>query len=62
MTGAQPGQGETPIGQHSDEDAEPAAVANEEPEPPDDDEVWPSGHREGVPATDDEVREAGQNR
>ena len=61
------------IGQHPDENtekvrrdldegAELVAVADNESGPVPDDEGWPSGHREGDQADDDDVREAGQNR
>jgi hypothetical protein len=61
------------IGQHPDPntekvrddldgDAERVAVtANESGDVPSDDE-WPAGHREGEQATDDDLRQAGENR
>ena len=66
-------QGGAWIGQHPDEntervrevaekqDAERIAVTNNESgdTPTDDGDDWPSGHREGHPATDDDIRDAG---
>jgi hypothetical protein len=41
---------------------ERAAASNSQPGPPAADEAPPTGHREGRPAGDDLVREAGQDR
>ena len=41
---------------------ERASAAATQSGPPTEDEAPPEGHREGRPATDDVVREAGQNR
>jgi hypothetical protein len=63
------------IGQHPDEntqrvrdqaekqDAERVAVTNNESGqlPADESDEWPTGHREGQPAGDDEVRDAGSS-
>jgi hypothetical protein len=45
-----------------DEGAERVAVTDNESGATPDDQDWPSGHREGDRADDDDVREAGQNR
>jgi hypothetical protein len=61
------------IGQHPDENtervrrqldegAERVAVTDNESGARPDDEDWPSGHREGEQAGDDDVRESGRNR
>ena len=61
------------IGQHPDKNtqrvreqlddaAERVAVTNNESGASSDDEPWPTGHREGDQAGDDDVREAGENR
>jgi len=61
------------IGQHPDENtervrrqldegAERVAVTNNESGAAPDDEGWPTGHRHGDHAGDDDVREAGENR
>jgi hypothetical protein len=61
------------IGQHPDENtervreqlddgAERVAVTNNESGASPDDESWPTGHREGDQAGDDDVRQAGENR
>jgi len=61
------------IGQHPDENtekvreqlpegAERVAVTNNESGASPDDESWPQGHREGDSASDDDVRQAGENR
>jgi hypothetical protein len=52
---------ETIPGGLSDKDERAAAVATQ-PGPVDPDGDRPDGHREGSPASDDTVREAGQNR
>ena len=45
-----------------DEGAERVAVTNNESGASADDESWPQGHRDGDPAGDDDVRQAGENR
>lgn len=61
------------IGQHPDENtervrenlddgAERVAVTNNESGASPSDESWPTGHREGDQAGDDDVRQAGENR
>ncbi|HUH17483.1 MAG TPA: hypothetical protein VMM85_06015 [Methylomirabilota bacterium] len=61
------------IGQHPDENtqkvrddldegAERVAVTSNESGASPSDEGWPTGHREGSQAGDDDVREAGENR
>jgi hypothetical protein len=45
-----------------DEGAERVAVTNNESGESPDDEAWPTGHREGSQAGDDDVRQAGENR
>ena len=65
-------QGGAWIGQHPDAntervrenlpaDAERVAVTNNESDQEPDDGAWPSGHREGDQASDDDVRQAGEN-
>lgn len=65
-------QGGAWIGQHPDENteqvrenlpegAERVAVTNNQSEQEPDDGAWPGGHREGTPASDDDVRQAGEN-
>jgi hypothetical protein len=44
-----------------DEGAERVAVTNNESGESPSDEGWPRGHREGDPASDDDVRRAGEN-
>jgi hypothetical protein len=71
MTGER--EGGAWIGQHPDENteevrrqldegAERIAVTDNEAGASPDASDWPSGHREGDQAGDDDVREAGQNR
>jgi hypothetical protein len=57
-------QAETIPGGVSPKDERISAVASQPGDAPPDPAVAPppTGHREGTPATDDEVREAGQNR
>jgi hypothetical protein len=66
-------EGGARIGQHPDENtervreqlddgAERVAVTNNESGASPDDESWPTGHREGDQAGDDDVRQAGENR
>jgi hypothetical protein len=61
------------IGQHPDPNteqvregldpgAERVAVTNNEAEPVPTDDDWPTGHRDGDAASDDDVRRAGQDR
>ena len=61
------------IGQHPDENteelrrklhdgAERVAVTSNESGATTDDDEWPAGHRDGPPAGDDDVRDAGENR
>jgi hypothetical protein len=52
---------ETILGGLGPKDERAAAVATQSA-PSGDDAARPEGHREGQPATDDTVREAGQNR
>ncbi len=67
-----PREGGAWIGQHPDpnteqvreeldDGAERVAVTNNEAGATPDSESWPSGHREGDPASDDDVRRAGKN-
>jgi hypothetical protein len=74
MTDTTPGrEGGAWIGQHPDENtekvrdqldegAERVAVTNNESGASPADDGWPSGHREGNDADDDEGRRAGENR
>ena len=73
MTDAQePREGGAWIGQHPDENteqvreqldegAERIAVTNNESGDASSSDDWPSGHREGDKAGDDDVRQAGEN-
>ena len=45
-----------------DEGAERVAVTNNESGESPDDQSWPTGHREGSHAGDDDIRQAGENR
>ena len=42
--------------------AERVAVTSNESGATTDDDEWPAGHRDGPPAGDDDVRDAGENR
>jgi hypothetical protein len=50
------------IEEHQDPGAERVAVTSNEAGAPVPDGGWPHGHREGAHATDDDIREAGEDR
>ena len=60
--GQHPDQNTEKVRRQLDEGAERVAVTDNESGVRPDDEDWPSGHREGDQAGDDDVREAGRNR
>ena len=60
--GQHPDQNTEKVRRQLDEGAERVAVTDNESGARPDDEGWPTGHREGDQAGDDDVREAGQNR
>jgi hypothetical protein len=60
--GQRPDDNTEQVRRHLDDGAERVAVTNNEPGAVPEDDDWPGGHREGDPATDDAVREAGENR
>jgi hypothetical protein len=60
--GQQPDPNTEKVRRQLDEGAERVAITDNESGATPDDEDWPSGHREGDPAGDDDVREAGHNR
>ena len=60
--GQRPDENTEQVRRQLDEGAERVAVTNNESGGAPDDDGWPQGHREGAPATDDAVREAGENR
>ena len=60
--GQQPDENTEQVRRSLDEGAERVADTNNESGATAEDEGWPHGHREGGQATDDDVREAGENR
>ena len=60
--GQHPDENTEKVRRQLDEGAERIAVTDNESGATPDDADWPSGHREGDQAGDDDVREAGQNR
>jgi hypothetical protein len=60
--GQHPDENTDQVRRQLDEGAERVAVTSNESGAVDDDEGWPQGHREGDQASDDDVREAGENR
>ena len=59
--GQHPDQNTEKVRRQFDEGAERVAVTDNEPDARPDAEDWPSGHRDGDQAADDDVREAGRN-
>jgi hypothetical protein len=60
--GQHPDENTEKVREQLDEGAERVAVTNNESGATPDAETWPRGHREGDSASDDDVREAGENR
>jgi hypothetical protein len=60
--GQHPDENTEKVRRQLDEGAERIAVTDNESGASPDAADWPSGHREGDQAGDDDVREAGQNR
>jgi len=60
--GQHPDENTEEVRRQLDEGAERVAVTNNESGATSDDEGWPTGHRQGDQAADDDVHEAGENR
>ena len=60
--GRQPDENTEQVRENLPEGAERVAVTNNESDVTTDDGAWPQGHRQGGQASDDDVREAGENR
>jgi hypothetical protein len=60
--GQHPDENTEKVRRQLDEGAERVAVTDNESAARPENEDWPSGHREGDQAGDDDIREAGQNR
>lgn len=59
--GQHPDENTEQVRENLDEGAERVAVTSNESGATSSDEGWPQGHREGDQASDDDVRQAGEN-